>query len=279
MRKCLVLIVCSSRLTPQEAGGGLCPQNDATGDQKGALVLEESAPRLNFRLREGEEGVENRQGGAARQDPSPLGDDDTKKVFSRLPALVGEAGDEKAFALREKSQPPRTGKTVKNAFLPPRRRRFLTRPRPGRSRCRATCPRGRAAGAAPLGHAPAADDQSVSSHDEAEKTAGEARPARRQVALGRHQDDPVRARRVRRSKSGLRRFWRVRRSTRSASRRGTKSALLGNALGAEESWTFDTDRDLQQQHLDLRSDEARPDPCPSRSISGSISRRCWTPSR
>ncbi|HKC10926.1 MAG TPA: hypothetical protein VKI41_02585, partial [Vicinamibacteria bacterium] len=45
---------------------------------------------------------------------------DTQRVLDRLPPLTVEAGDAVEFALREKSlPPPRTGRTVKEAFPPP----------------------------------------------------------------------------------------------------------------------------------------------------------------
>ena len=50
----------------------------------------------------------------------PLSAADTARVLARLPELPAEPGDERDFALREKSlPPPRTGATVKDAFPPP----------------------------------------------------------------------------------------------------------------------------------------------------------------
>src|SRR5215510_12574858 len=81
-------------------------------------VVDTEEPGLTFHLAEGVEG-------AAKREPTPpakatpLGDADTKKVIDRLPALVAKEGDEKPFAMRERSlPPPKTGATVKGAFPP-----------------------------------------------------------------------------------------------------------------------------------------------------------------
>src|SRR5258708_1352924 len=71
-----------------------------------------------FRLSEGTEEAPAARTAVAS---SPLLDArDTQRVLDRLPPLTVEAGDAVEFALREKSlPPPRTGRTVKEAFPPP----------------------------------------------------------------------------------------------------------------------------------------------------------------
>ncbi|HXB55808.1 MAG TPA: alpha-2-macroglobulin family protein [Vicinamibacteria bacterium] len=84
--------------------------------QKPALVASET-PGPGFRLSEGtEEAAEARTAVA----PATLLDaQDTQKVLDRLPPLTEEAGEAVEFALREKSlPPPRTGRTVREAFPP-----------------------------------------------------------------------------------------------------------------------------------------------------------------
>lgn len=51
---------------------------------------------------------------------APLGTEDQKRLFARLPALKAEPDDAKNFSMRDKSIPaPKTGKTVAEAFPPP----------------------------------------------------------------------------------------------------------------------------------------------------------------
>ncbi len=68
---------------------------------------------------------------AKAADATALSAGDTKKVLSRLPALVEEVDDQKDFALRERSAPPPlTGATVLGAFPPkPRKPGPVTAPK------------------------------------------------------------------------------------------------------------------------------------------------------
>ncbi|MFH0899102.1 MAG: Ig-like domain-containing protein, partial [Pseudomonadota bacterium] len=76
-------------------------------------------PGLTFRLREGTE-APIAGAGPPLAKAVPLSETDTDKVLARLPPLPQESGDQKDFALREKSlPPPRAGKTVTESFPPP----------------------------------------------------------------------------------------------------------------------------------------------------------------
>jgi hypothetical protein len=51
---------------------------------------------------------------------TPLSRESTDAILKRLPGIGAEAGDEQAFAMRERSlPPPKTAKTIKEAFPPP----------------------------------------------------------------------------------------------------------------------------------------------------------------
>jgi alpha-2-macroglobulin len=73
---------------------------------------------LKFRLSEGKE--------ATKQQPQvsvpavePLSDEAAQNLLKRLPPIKTESGDEKEFALRDRSlPPPRTGQTIREAFPP-----------------------------------------------------------------------------------------------------------------------------------------------------------------
>ena len=186
---------------------------------------------LRFRLGEGSE----EQGPAARATrapAAPLGEAETEAVLRRLPPLPAEP-DERDFALREGSlPPPRTGKTITDAFPPP-----VSPPAP------------EAAEAGPLRvlrHAPAGDVPlapslsvtfsqpmvAVSSHDQA---AREGRP----LALS--PEPPGRWRWV-----GTRTLlfepekrFPMATDYRAEVPAGTRSAL-GGVLARAESWTFST---------------------------------------
>ncbi|HWC77534.1 MAG TPA: Ig-like domain-containing protein, partial [Blastocatellia bacterium] len=74
---------------------------------------------LEMRLSEGTEQPVKRE-----EIPAPraaaLSDADTQSVLSRLQPIKVDAGDEKDFALRDRSlPPPRTGKTIEASFPPP----------------------------------------------------------------------------------------------------------------------------------------------------------------
>jgi uncharacterized protein YfaS (alpha-2-macroglobulin family) len=72
---------------------------------------------LGFRLSDAEPEAEAK---AAVVQASALAEADVRKLLGRLPPLTAEAGDEKAFAFRDRSRPaPRPGKTVEQAFPPP----------------------------------------------------------------------------------------------------------------------------------------------------------------
>jgi hypothetical protein len=82
-------------------------------------MIATDAPGLTFKLREGVEGAGQRQP-APRARTTPLDDAAVQKILARLSPLKSEAGDQKEFALRERSLPaPRTGKTVPQQFPPP----------------------------------------------------------------------------------------------------------------------------------------------------------------
>jgi alpha-2-macroglobulin len=78
------------------------------------------AKGLTLRLGEAQEGAPPATAPSPATTGEPLSAADTARVLARLPELPAEPGDEKDFALREKSlPPPRTGATVKDAFPPP----------------------------------------------------------------------------------------------------------------------------------------------------------------
>lgn len=78
------------------------------------------AKGLTLRLGEAQEGAPPATAPSPAAPGEPLSAADTARVLARLPELPAEPGDEKDFALREKSlPPPRTGATVKDAFPPP----------------------------------------------------------------------------------------------------------------------------------------------------------------
>lgn len=109
-----VLVAACPGGSPQQKSGLSSPPH-ATDTFK---VVETEDPGLTFHLAEGVEGADKREVTPPAK-AAPLGDADTKKVIDRLPALVAKEGDEKPFAMRERSlPPPRTGATVKGAFPP-----------------------------------------------------------------------------------------------------------------------------------------------------------------
>jgi uncharacterized protein YfaS (alpha-2-macroglobulin family) len=75
-------------------------------------------PGLTFRLGEGVEGAEKRQPTPPAK-TAPLADAAVRKILARLAPLKTEAGDQKEFAMRERSlPPPRTGTTIQASFPP-----------------------------------------------------------------------------------------------------------------------------------------------------------------
>src|SRR5258708_5948383 len=91
----------------------------ATGPKGGPVTPagESSGPR--FRL---SEGAEEAPGGAriAIAPTTTLDERDARRVLDRLPPCPEEPGDTAEVAVREKSlPPPRTGRTVREAFPPP----------------------------------------------------------------------------------------------------------------------------------------------------------------
>ncbi len=108
---------------PKTQGGDTAPPKapapTAASNQEGLHVIATRDPGLTFKLGEGVEGAE-----ARRPTPpapaAPLADAVVQKILARLAPLKTEAGDQKEFAMRDKSlPPPRTGKTVKESFPPP----------------------------------------------------------------------------------------------------------------------------------------------------------------
>jgi alpha-2-macroglobulin len=89
----------------------------AAARHKEPVVVHLSKTGLGFRLSDAdEEPTEPTQPAVA----TPLGPQDTKRLFDRLPPLKADADDAVEFALRAKSIPaPRPGETIKEAFPPP----------------------------------------------------------------------------------------------------------------------------------------------------------------
>ena len=78
------------------------------------------AKGLTLRLGEAQGDAQPAPAASPATKGEPLSAADTARVLARLPELPPAPGDEKDFALREKSlPPPRTGTTVKDAFPPP----------------------------------------------------------------------------------------------------------------------------------------------------------------
>ncbi len=74
---------------------------------------------LRFRLSEAPEQAEKRAINKVAV-ATVLSAAETEKILNRLPAIAAEPTDEAAFALRERSlPPPRTGRTIEQAFPPP----------------------------------------------------------------------------------------------------------------------------------------------------------------
>ncbi len=97
----------------------LAPAPPAAAPSEGPLVWHLSKSGLGFRLSNADDDAD--EDVTRKVAPStPLGEGDAKKIVTRLPALVSEPDDAKAFAMRDKSIPaPRPGKTVSEAFPPP----------------------------------------------------------------------------------------------------------------------------------------------------------------
>jgi alpha-2-macroglobulin len=74
---------------------------------------------LKLRLSEGR--PESETPPAEKPAPAePISEEDARRVLSRLAPIKAEAGDQKDFAIRDRSlPPPRTGATVKDSFPPP----------------------------------------------------------------------------------------------------------------------------------------------------------------
>lgn len=93
------------------------------------IVVRPSVSGLGFRMTELEAGTGNPNKLAKAV---ALPDDEASKLLARLPRFEAQPGDEKEFALRDKSQPPpRTGKTVAQPFPPPISRPAVAAPQPG----------------------------------------------------------------------------------------------------------------------------------------------------
>ena len=138
----LVLIYCFVvSVGPQVRADGPAPKTAATVETKSSLIetaldflAETFSPNqqtvdeeevavgkdgLRFRLSEAPEQAENKTTNKVAV-ASVLSASETERILNRLPAITAEPADEAAFALRERSlPPPRTGRTIEQAFPPP----------------------------------------------------------------------------------------------------------------------------------------------------------------
>lgn len=93
-----------------------------TGDDRLMMQQGDVPAGLAIRLSEGKDGDpgEARPPVLARPEAKKLDASQVKDLLARLAPLAGQAGDEKDFALRERSRPaPRTGTTILGQFPPP----------------------------------------------------------------------------------------------------------------------------------------------------------------
>jgi uncharacterized protein YfaS (alpha-2-macroglobulin family) len=95
--------------TPFSANAKNANEEDANEEESG----------LRFRLSEAPEQSETRATSKVAF-ASVLSEPETERILKQLPPIKEETSDETAFALREKSlPPPRTGRTIEQAFPPP----------------------------------------------------------------------------------------------------------------------------------------------------------------
>jgi hypothetical protein len=94
-------------------------RSDASGQGRRGIRTASGETGLVFRLSEG--GDEKQQAGQriARPAADPLSDEAAQNLIKRLPPVKSEDGDEKDFAMRDRSLPaPRTGQTISETFPP-----------------------------------------------------------------------------------------------------------------------------------------------------------------
>lgn len=116
----LLVTACPSSTKPPEAPPS-ATESEAPHEE--VILVRPSVSGFGFRLTELEAGTGQTNRLAKT---SPLSEEATSALFARLPRFETLPGDEKEFALRDKSQPPpRTGKTVPQPFPPP-----ISRPAP-----------------------------------------------------------------------------------------------------------------------------------------------------
>lgn len=101
-----------------QTGDKVTEQTPATLEDFGAII-DRGISSMEIVLGDAEPPDAAATGGLPLAPTTALSDAETKKVLGRLPKLVEQADDSKAFAKRGKSlPPPRTGETVKTAFPP-----------------------------------------------------------------------------------------------------------------------------------------------------------------
>ncbi|MBI4510792.1 MAG: hypothetical protein HY698_14245, partial [Deltaproteobacteria bacterium] len=110
-----ILVVSLSCKGPKPVSTGGAPTSTP-----GASPLEPvEKPGLTMRLSEGSATAEPAET-APLAPATPLSDEESQKILSRLAPLAKAPGDERDFALRDKSlPPPRAGKTLKETFPSP----------------------------------------------------------------------------------------------------------------------------------------------------------------
>jgi len=107
-----------AQTTPVPAPGSGAGSATAGGGA-GAQIATDHPPGLDLRLSEGKQGPPGRDHSKLAP-AAKISDADAERILARMPAIKSEAGDQKDFALRDRSlPPPRTGRTVKGAFPPP----------------------------------------------------------------------------------------------------------------------------------------------------------------
>jgi uncharacterized protein YfaS (alpha-2-macroglobulin family) len=95
------------------------PQRAPAGGDMALIQTDNLPPGLEVRLSDGRQGPPATDR-ATLAPARKIADSEAEGLFARMRAIAAEGGDQKAFALRDRSQPPpRTGQTIKGSFPPP----------------------------------------------------------------------------------------------------------------------------------------------------------------